>query len=222
MLRVIVLCAVVRTLTSLCKSVAVMKHVDAKILSPLWQYWHTMWQSRHGIRCSANKLKKIFWAISISDYIWLLQLMDIIYVGIYAGKEAYLQSPCPQCSCLAIPDCLRSVWLNNIISTTIRLNISYKTSSLFLVKSDYLPSIWLSMAWLTFSILSLTRLVLDTRSTIVCTEWTLITHLVKLMHTRVSTFELHLHTDASKRRRLMSIEVYFSELGRLYDAFCFP
>ena len=185
-----------------------MKHVDAKMLSPPWQYWHTMWQGRHGIWCSTNKLKKIFWAISISDYIWLLQLMDIIYVGIYAGKEAYLQSPCPQRSCLTIPDCLRSVWLNNIIIN----HYSPKR----------LPSIWLSMARLTFSILSLTRLVLDTRSTIVCTEWILITHLVKLMRTRVSTFKLHLHTNASKRRRLMSIEVDFSELGRLYDAFCFP
>ena len=187
------------------------------MLSPLWQYWHPMWQGRHGIRCSANKLKKIIWVISISDYIWLLWLMDIIYVGIYAGKEAYLQSPC-----LTIPDCLRSVWLNNIISTAIRLNVSYKTSSPFLVKSDYLPSIWLSMAWLTFSILSLTRLVLVTRLTVVCTGWTLITHLVKLMRTRVSTFELHLHTNTSKRRWLTSIEVDLAELGRLYDAFCFP
>ena len=91
-----------------------------------------------------------------------------------------------------------------------------------LVYNDYLPSIWLSKAWLSFAIISLTSLVLDKHCTIARAEWTAIAQCAKFMPPRALTFEQNLHTNLIELRPLTYISVYFAELRTLYDAFVFP
>ena len=88
-----------------------------------------------------------------------------------------------------------------------------------LVYNDYLPSIWLSKAWLSFAIISLTSLVLDKHCTIARAEWTAIAHWAKFMPARALAFEQNLHTNSPERIPLTSNDIHFAELGKFYDVF---
>ena len=88
-----------------------------------------------------------------------------------------------------------------------------------LVYNDYLPSIWLSMAWWSFSIFLLMS---DNHWQMVCAEWSTIVQCAKFMPTRASTFEQNLHTNLIKHRSLTHISLYFAELRTLNDVFLSP